>query len=74
VELQQVLYPEGLEQQHHIGQVGPLNLRHCGGQELIFVGALCVQPVREKTLFVLCLPVAGLLGFSHAWLPTGIMQ
>lgn len=49
VELQQVLHPQGLEQQHHVGQVGPLDLRHRGGQELILIGALGVEPAKEKT-------------------------
>lgn len=49
MELQQVLHPQGLEQQHHVGQVGPLDLGHRGGQELILVGALGVEPVGEKT-------------------------
>lgn len=48
VELQQVLHPQGLEQQHHIGQVGPLDLGHRGGQELILVGALGVEPARRR--------------------------
>lgn len=49
VELQQVLDSQGLEQQHHVGQVGPLDLGHRSGQELIFVGALRVESAREKT-------------------------
>lgn len=53
MELQQVLHTEGLEQQHHVGQVGPLDLGHRGGQELILVGALGIQPAREETRGVL---------------------
>lgn len=49
VELQQVLHAEGLEQQHHVGQVGPLDLRHRGGQELILVGTLRVEPAGDNT-------------------------
>ena len=49
VELQQVLHPQGLEQQHHVGQVGPLDLGHRGGQELVLVGTLGVESAREKT-------------------------
>lgn len=44
VEEQQVLDPQGFEQQHHVGQVGPLNLWDGGGQHLILEGALGVQP------------------------------
>jgi len=47
VEEQQVLHAQRLEQQHHVGQVGPLDLRDGGGQHLVLVGALRVQPVQE---------------------------
>lgn len=71
VELQQVLHPKGLEQQHHVGQVGPLDLGHRGGQEFILVGTLRVQPGREKTLILLHLHHTGLRGLLLPWLPTG---
>ena len=45
VELQEVLDSEGLEQQHHVGEVGALDLRHRGDQHLVLVCRLCVQPV-----------------------------
>lgn len=48
MELQEVLHPQGLEQQHHVGQVGPLDLGHRGGQELILIGALGVEPARGR--------------------------
>lgn len=48
VKLQQVLHPQGLEQQHHVGKVGPLDLGHGGGQELVLVSALCVESARES--------------------------
>lgn len=58
VELQQILHPQGLEQQHHVGKVGPLDLGHGGGQELILVSALCVEPAREESVTGLHPPVA----------------
>lgn len=60
MELQQVLHPQGLEQQHHVGEVGPLDLRHGGGQELVLVSTLCVKSAREKPMTGLHLPCAGL--------------
>lgn len=60
MELQQVLHPQGLEQQHHVGKVGPLDLRHSGSQELILVSALCVEPARERPMTGPHLPCAGL--------------
>ena len=45
MELQEVLDSEGLEQQHHVGEVGALDLWHRGDQHLVLVGRLCVQPV-----------------------------
>lgn len=60
VELQQVLHSQGLEQQYHIGKVGPLDLRHSGGQQLILVSALCVESAREEPMTGLHLPCAGL--------------
>lgn len=44
VELQQVLHTQGLEQEHYVGKVGALDLRHRGRQQLILVGALGVEP------------------------------
>jgi len=44
VELQQVLYTQRFEQKHYIGEVGALDFRHCGCQQLILVGALGVEP------------------------------
>lgn len=52
MELQEVLHPQGLEQQHHVGQVGPLDLGHRGGQELILIGALCVEPAGEDQVLL----------------------
>lgn len=60
MELQQVLHPQGLEQEHYIGKVGPLDLRHGGGQELVLVSTLCVESAREKPMTGLYLPQAGL--------------
>ena len=44
VKVQQVLHAEGLEEEHHVGQVGPLDLRHGRGQELVAILTLRVQP------------------------------
>lgn len=44
MELQQVLYTQRFEQKHYIGEVGALDFRHCGCQQLILVGALGVEP------------------------------
>lgn len=44
MEEQQVLDPQRLEQQHHVGQVGPLDLWDGGGEHLVLVGALGVEP------------------------------
>lgn len=60
MELQQVLYPQGLEQQHHVGKVSPLDLGHGGGQELVLVSTLCVESAREKPMTGLHLPCASL--------------
>lgn len=60
VELQQVLHAQGLEQQHHVGQVGPLYLGHGGGQQLILVSTLRVEPAREEPVTRLHLPRASL--------------
>ena len=46
VELQQVLDAQRLEQQHDIGQVGSLDLRHCRRQEFVLVLTRRVQSVR----------------------------
>ena len=45
VELQQVLHPQGLEQEDHIGEVGPLDLGDGGGEQLLAVLALRVEAV-----------------------------
>ena len=47
VKEQQVLHAQRLEQQHHVGQVGPLDLRYGGGQHLVLIGTLRVQPVGQ---------------------------
>lgn len=60
MELQQVLHPQGLEQQHHVGKVGPLDLGHGGGQELVLVSTLCVESAREKPMTGPHLPWASL--------------
>lgn len=45
VELEEVLHSKGLEQKHNVGQVGTLDLWHCGLQHLAPVGPLRVQTV-----------------------------
>ena len=45
MELEEVLHSKGLEQKHNVGQVGTLDLWHCGLQHLTPVGPLCVQTV-----------------------------
>lgn len=44
VEEQQILDTQRLEQQYHVGQIGPLDLWDGGHQHLIFIGTLGVQP------------------------------
>lgn len=48
VELQQVLHAQRLEQKHHVGQVGALDLGDGGGQQLILVRTLGVQPAAKS--------------------------
>lgn len=48
MEEQQVLHAQGLQQQHHVGQVGSLDLRYGGGEHLVLIGTLCVQPGQKE--------------------------
>lgn len=50
MEEQQVLDAQRLEQQHHVGQVGPLDLRDGGRQHLVLIGTLSVQPAGRQTV------------------------
>lgn len=45
VELEEVLYSKGLEQEHNVSQVGTLDLWDRGLQHLTPVAPLCVQTV-----------------------------
>lgn len=45
---EQILNPQRLQQQDHVGQVGPLDFRNGGCQHLIFVGALGVKPEQRQ--------------------------
>ena len=45
VELEEVLYSKGLEQEHNVSQVGTLDLWDRGLQHLTPVATLCVQTV-----------------------------
>ena len=45
MEVQKVLDSEGLEEEDHVGQIGPLDLRHGGHQHLGPVRCLRVHPV-----------------------------
>ena len=51
MELEEILNSEGLKKQHHVGQVGSLDLRDCGLQHLRVVRRLGVQSIT--------LPVSG---------------
>lgn len=50
MEEQQVLDAQRLEQQHHVGQVGPLDLRNGGHQHLVLIGTISVQPASRQTV------------------------
>ena len=54
MEMQQILDSEGLEEQHHVGQVGALDLWHSGHQHLRPVRRLRVQPVALPVVHVQC--------------------
>lgn len=49
MEEEQILNPQRLQQQDHIGQVGPLDLWDGAGQHLILIGALSVEPEATET-------------------------
>lgn len=44
MEEEQILNTQRLQEQDHVGQVGPLNLWYGGGQHLILKGTLSVEP------------------------------
>lgn len=48
MEQEQVLDPQRLQQQDHIGQVGSLDLWDGGGQHLILIGTLSVKPLWRR--------------------------
>lgn len=50
MEEQQILDAQRLEQQDHVGQVGPLDLWDGGHQHLVFIGTVSVQPARRQTV------------------------